>query len=62
MEDDLHIAEFKLRLKPADADLLRALARKRDVPPAVMVRAIVIAALAPAGYSVPAAPENRRPV
>lgn len=62
MDDDLHIEEFKLRLKPADAALLRALARKRDVPAAVMVRAIVVAALGPAGYSVAPPTENRRAV
>lgn len=61
MEENLHIEEFKIRLKPADAALLRGLAGKRDVPPAVLARAIIVAALEPTVPSVPGRPENRRP-
>lgn len=61
MEENLHIEEFKVRLKPADAALLRALAGKRDVPPAVLARAIIVAALEPTAPSVPGRAENRRP-
>lgn len=61
MEDHLHIEEFKIRLTPADGDLLRALARKKGIPPAVLARAMVIEALGPAMYRVPAAADKRRP-
>ena len=61
MEENLHIEEFKVRLKPADAALLRALAGKRDVPPAVLARAIIVAALEPAAPRVAGGPDNRRP-
>lgn len=64
MKPDGHIEEFKIRLKPADADLFRALAGKKGIPPAVLARAIVLEAMAPTlspGPSVPTKPENRRP-
>lgn len=61
MEAHLHVEEFKVRLKPADAALLRALAGKRDVPPAVLARAIIVAALDPTTPRVAGAAENRRP-
>lgn len=60
-DSDLHIEEFKIRLKPEDADLVRALARKLDVPPAVLIRRWVRTQVAGVGYSLPAAAENRSP-
>lgn len=61
VESDLHIVEIKVRLRPADAALLRALARKRDVPSAVLGREIIVKALGSTWSSVPVATENRRP-
>jgi hypothetical protein len=40
-ESDLHERSFKVRLRDDDAALLFALARKADVPPAVMLRAMI---------------------
>jgi hypothetical protein len=60
-DDAPHIEEFKIRLRPADADLLRALAAKKDVPPAVLLRSLVMRELGPVAYSVPTATTTRRP-
>lgn len=40
-EKSLHVREVKVRLRPDDAALLAALARKLDVPPAVLARKFV---------------------
>lgn len=61
MDENLHIEEFKIRLTPADAELFRALARKKGIPPAVLARAMVIEAMGSALISVPTRAENRRP-
>jgi len=37
----LHVAEVKVRLVPDDAALLRALARRGDMPPAVLARVML---------------------
>lgn len=60
-ERDLHVEEFKVRLRPVDAALIRALARKRDVPPAVFIRALLLRELGPAAYRVAEERPNRRP-
>ena len=60
-ERDLHVEEFKVRLRPVDAALIRALARKRDVPPAVFIRALVLREIGPADYRLSDATANRRP-
>lgn len=62
MDKDLHIEEFKIRLKPEDAAVVRAMARKLDIPPAVLLRRWVHKEVAPFAYSVLAQTENRRPV
>jgi len=58
---DLHSEEFKIRLKLDDADLVRALARKLDIPPAVLIRRWVRKEVSPLGYSVPARAEKGSP-
>lgn len=60
-EQDLHVVEIKVRLKPADADMARAIARKTDTPVAVVLRRMVVRELQRMAYSLPAATENRRP-
>jgi hypothetical protein len=40
-ESQLHERSFRVRLKDDDANLLSALAKKADVPPAVLLRAMV---------------------
>lgn len=40
-EAELHERSFRVRLKDEDANLLSALARKADVPPAVLLRAMI---------------------
>lgn len=40
-ERELHGCELKIRLKPDDRALLVALARKLDLPPAVLARKFV---------------------
>lgn len=40
-ESDRHERSFRVRLRPEDANLLLALAKKADVPPAVLLRALV---------------------
>lgn len=62
MKDDGHIEEFKIRLRPADADLVRALARKLDIPPAVLIRRWVVASVDATAPIVAGRPANRRPV
>ena len=37
-----HDCETKIRLTEADHDLLLALARKQDIPPAVLARALIL--------------------
>lgn len=46
-DEDLHIEEFKIRLRPRDARLVRALAGKLDIPPAVLMRRWVRKAIEP---------------
>ncbi len=58
---DLHIEEFKVRLRDEDADLVRALARKTQVPAAVLLRQFVLRELERLSCSVPKENENRRP-
>lgn len=57
-ERNLHVRERKVRLKPEDDDLLLALARKLDVPPAVLARKFIRDGLYGASVRTPA--ENRR--
>jgi len=59
-ERKLHVRERKVRLRPEDDDLLLALARKLDVPPAVLARKFIRDGLQ--GTSLAPRPENRRPV
>lgn len=40
-EKDLHVYELKIRLRKEDRALLDALARKLDLPPAVLARKFV---------------------
>lgn len=49
--DDLHIQPIKVRLTLRDAELLQALAARRDIPLAVLARQIIVAALENAGYT-----------
>lgn len=42
---DLHDEVLKLRLKPEQYAKLEAIARQRDIPPAVLGRSLLIAAL-----------------
>jgi len=58
---DLHSEEFKIRLKSDDADLVRALARKLDIPPAVLIRRWVRKEVSRLGYSVPGRAEKGSP-
>lgn len=58
-EKSLHVREVKVRLRPDDAALLAALARKLDVPPAVLARKFVRDGLALPRVAVAA--EKRRP-
>jgi hypothetical protein len=60
--DDLHLWALKVRLTQRDFDLLLALAARRDVPPAVLAREILVRALEEAGYtSIGALDAPRRP-
>lgn len=61
MKDEGHIEEFKIRLRPDDADLVRALARKLDVPPAVLMRRWVVASVGSAVPMLATGADNRRP-
>lgn len=45
IERDLHVEEIKVRLKPGDAELIRALDRKLDIPTAVLMRRLVLHSL-----------------
>ncbi len=38
---DKHIRSFRVRLRPDDANLLLALAKKADVPPAILLRSLI---------------------
>lgn len=58
-EAQLHVRERKVRLRPEDDDLLLALARKLDIPPAVLARKLIRDGLHTS--SLPAQVENRRP-
>lgn len=59
--DDLHIQPIKVRLTLRDAELLQALAARRDIPVAVLARQILVTALEQAGYtSVGALTDKRR--
>jgi len=40
-ESELHERSFRVRLKDDDANLLLALAKKADIPPAVLLRAMI---------------------
>jgi len=55
-----HTEEFKVRLTESDADLLQVLAARRDVPPAVFCRAILVDALRALQGSVAPAARNGR--
>jgi hypothetical protein len=41
-DSELHERSFRVRLKDADANLLYAIGRKLDVPPAVLLRNMVV--------------------
>lgn len=59
--DDLHVSPIKIRLTLRDAELLEALAARRDIPIAVLARQIIVTALENAGYtSIGTLPEKRR--
>jgi hypothetical protein len=58
-EQDLHVCELKVRLLPADRALLVALARKLDLPPAVLARKFVRDGLT--GPRLVPVSEKRRP-
>ncbi|NCC41499.1 MAG: hypothetical protein EOM21_19155 [Gammaproteobacteria bacterium] len=45
IERNLHVEEIKVRLKPGDAELVRALALKLDIPVAVLMRRLVLHSL-----------------
>lgn len=45
IERNLHVEEIKVRLKPGDAQVIRALAFKLDLPVAVLVRRLVLYSL-----------------
>ena len=64
-ERDLHVEEVKVRFKPDDAELLRLIAKRKDMPLAVLVRTIVVRSLESGersmAFSVPLAHEKRSP-
>lgn len=61
--DDLHLQPIKIRLTMRDAELLEALASRRDIPVAVLAREIIVRALESAGYtSVGSITDKRRTV
>lgn len=41
-ESDLHNESIRVRLKEADYNLLIALAKKADIPPAVLLRTLIV--------------------
>lgn len=51
-----HISEIKVRLRPDDAVLLRALARHRDIPPAVLARTLLLREMRRVSEPMPMAP------
>ena len=42
VERNLHVEEFKIRLKPGQAELIRNMALQLDIPPAVLLRHLVV--------------------
>lgn len=42
VEKNLHVEEFKIRLKPGQAALIRSMALQLDIPPAVLLRHLVV--------------------
>lgn len=58
-DSDLHIVEIKIRLKPADADLVRAIARKTRTAQAVVLRRIIVNELDRYSYDAPAEGADR---
>ncbi|WP_252178383.1 hypothetical protein [Endozoicomonas sp. 4G] len=42
VEKNLHVEEFKIRLKPGQAELIRSMALQLDIPPAVLLRHLVV--------------------
>lgn len=60
-EAQLHVRERKVRLRPEDDDLLRALARRLDIPPAVLARKFIRDGLGLHGLSVASDASDRRP-
>lgn len=40
-EDELHERSFRVRLKDEDANIILALAKKLDTPPAVLLRSLI---------------------
>lgn len=75
-EEDSHVCETKIRLRPADDDLVRAISRKTRTPRAVVIRRILVGQLDRLSYGVgldeilpdsdeailPSGHGNRRPV
>lgn len=45
IENNLHIDEIKIRMKPGDGEVVRALALQLDIPVAVLLRRLVLSAL-----------------
>jgi predicted transcriptional regulator len=63
-EEDLHVVQIKVRLRPADADLAKAIARKTRTPLAVVLRRMIVRELdrygAYTSESLPADARNGR--
>jgi hypothetical protein len=56
-----HVDEIKVRLTEKDAELLRVLAWRKDVPVAVLARSLIVAELSRMGSSVDASQPIGRP-
>lgn len=56
-DQNLHVAEYRLRLKPADAKLVQAMAERTNLKPAVLLRCIVLAAIERAEWHVTRIPD-----
>lgn len=59
-EAGLHIEEFKIRLTKADADWIRATARKTGTKPAILLRTMARREIDRMTASLASSAENRR--